>query len=89
MFEKKCKSAPRCAAMSVIPTVVYGAVLAVGAVTIVKFVAKKMKKGSRRKLEKDLKRCGEDVVAFARDACEGVCDCMSECDGDAESAEGL
>ena len=85
MFGSKCKSqkcAPSCGmTMSdVIPSILHGALLAAGALAIGSFVYKKIKKMNKDKLCRDMRECREDVVAFAQDVCDEVCDCMN--DGD-------
>lgn len=85
MFGSKCKS-QKCAsscgmAMSdVIPSILHGALLAAGAFAIGSFVYKKIRKMNKDKLCRDMRECREDVVAFAQDVCDEVCDCMN--DGD-------
>ena len=87
MFGSKCKSqrrVPSCGmtVSDVIPSILHGALLAAGALAIGSFVYKKIRKMNKDKLCRDMRECREDVVAFAQDVCDEVCDCMTDDDCD-------
>ena len=84
MFDKKrrsqgcrCGSDLSCSMMSMFPGMLRGALVAIGALSVTRFVWSRLKNCNKKKLSRDLNNCKDDVVAFAQDACEEVCDCMS------------
>lgn len=99
MFDKKCQSRKCClgtsspskmsGVMGAIPSLLHGALLAVGILSVTRFVYCKLKRCNKNKLARDLKNCKDDVVAFAQDACEEVCECMTDSDLDCDMSEGV
>ena len=66
----------------ILPPILHGAILAAGVVAIGSFVRKRLRRMNKHKLGRDLRECKEDVVAFAHDACDEVCECMTDDDRD-------
>ena len=74
--------------MSALPAVIHGALLAAGVVSVTRFVYCRVRGCNKKKLARDLKACRDDVVAFAQDACEEVCECMTGSEGDRSEGTG-